>query len=260
MDPSKRRTLIAIGALAAGYTAIRFAPSLFPEKLSFVELERPSGFRLFSAGKSSIGNFDPFIGLQREESASKRDAKKRADARVQNNICDALYAGLDLGKGQVPLASFSDYYCPLCRVQTKRLAEYIKQNDDLVAVAWHELPIFGENSHAAAKAALAAKRQGKYAEFHAKLMKTSFVASDDYLRMISRDLGLNEAQFFSDVNSKAVVRELENSAALSRVFAFVGTPALVIGRTVVQGQISDKKLRKIIALEKKEGRFESCLL
>ena len=60
------------------------------------------------------------------------------------------------------------------------------------------------------------------------------------------------------MESRDVELELENSAALSRVFAFVGTPALVIGRTVVQGQISDKMIGKIVALEREDGWAESC--
>jgi hypothetical protein len=40
---------------------------------------------------------------------------------------------------------------------------------------------------------------------------------------------------------------------------FVGTPALVIGRTVVQGQISDKMIRRIIELEREEGWNVACV-
>ena len=56
-----------------------------------------------------------------------------------------------------------------------------------------------------------------------------------------------------------VAQELENSSALAQVFAFVGTPELVIGRTVVQGQISDKMIRKIIDMEREEGWDAICM-
>ena len=62
-----------------------------------------------------------------------------------------------------------------------------------------------------------------------------------------------------DMESAEVVRELENSSALARVFAFVGTPALVIGRTVVQGQISDRMVREIIDLEREERWDAACV-
>jgi len=55
-----------------------------------------------------------------------------------------------------------------------------------------------------------------------------------------------------DMESVEIALELENSAALTRVSAFVDTPALVIGRTVVQGQINDKMIRQIVKLEREE--------
>ena len=62
----------------------------------------------------------------------------------------------------------------------------------------------------------------------------------------------------ADIDSTAVSQELENSAALSRALALVGTPALVVGRTVVQGQVSDSMITRIIALEREEGWAEQC--
>jgi len=89
-------------------------------------------------------------------------------------------------------------------------------------------------------------------------MRNPFVASPEYLTQLSKDIGVNEQQLLADMDSDDVALELQNSAALSRAFAFVGTPALVIGRTVVQGQVSDQMIDKIIALEREEGWAEQC--
>ena len=128
-----------------------------------------------------------------------------------------------------------------------------------VAVAWHELPLLGDSSNLAAKAALAAKRQGAYVTFHERLMTTPFQATPEFLSRLAGDLGVDEERLVADMESPEVVRELENSSALARVFAFVGTPALVIGRTVVQGQISDEMVRNIIELEREEGWNAACV-
>jgi protein-disulfide isomerase len=258
MNKKKRNTLMMIGAVGFGYTAIRFAPSLIPQKLELEAMDEPKGFRRFVAGQTSAGSFDLFAGLDVEESLLQQDAKLQADARVRANICGILYEGLDLVSGQVPMASFSDYYCPFCRVQTKRLAEIVKTKGDKIPVAWHELPLLGENSNLAAKAALAAKRQGAYVAFHDRLMKSPFAASPEYLSLLSKDLEVDEERLLADMASEDVALELDNSAALSRVFTFVGTPALVIGRTVIQGQISDRMIEKIVELEREEGWAEQC--
>lgn len=258
MDEKRRSTLITIAAIVAGYAALRYGPNLIPQEIQFVDMDRPNGFRKVVAGETSSGSFDPFVGMSNAGSDSVKEAKLRADARVGENVCRALYGELNLTPRQVPVASFSDYYCPFCRVQTKRLADLVVSNGNEFSIAWHELPLLGEDSNLAARAALAAKRQGAYVAFHERLMKTPFVASPEYLIRLSEDLEINEEQLLIDIDSKEVSQELEDSAALSRVLAFVGTPALVIGRTVVQGQVSDGAIKSIIELEREEGWAEQC--
>jgi protein-disulfide isomerase len=60
------------------------------------------------------------------------------------------------------------------------------------------------------------------------------------------------------MESKGVLQELDTSSVLSEIFGFIGTPALVVGRTVIQGQISDRNLLKIIDLERSEGWAQVC--
>ena len=258
MDSGKRTALLTLGAIVAGYAALRTIPSILPEKLELEPLENPAGFRKYVAGDTS-GGFDPFVGLGTPDSAEVTARRKTAFTHVSSNVCDALYGELETGLAVVPMASFSDYYCPYCRVQTKRLSEMTNAMPSEVAVAWHELPLLGDSSNLAAKAALAAKRQGAYVSFHERLMKTPFQATPDYLSRLAADLGVNKDRLISDMESGAVARELENSAALSQLFGFVGTPALVIGRTVVQGQISDNMIREIIDLERNEGWEAACV-
>jgi len=258
MDAKRRSTLLAFGTVIAGYAAIRTVPSLLPEKLELEPLATPVGFRKYQAGESS-GGFDPFAGLNRQDSAEIAERKAAAVERVLSDICASLYGGLDLTDATVPIASFSDYYCPYCRVQTTRLVEMIEGMQQDVAVAWHELPLLGDNSNLAAKAALAAKRQGSYVAFHERLMRSAFQATPEYLSQLSDDIGVDGTQLAADMESTSIAEELENSAALARIFAFVGTPALVIGRTVVQGQISDKMVRQIIELERAEGWGTVCV-
>ena len=258
MNSGKRSTLITLGALVAGYAALRTVPSILPEKLELEPLDNPAGFRKYVAGDTS-GGFDPFVGLGTRESDAVIARKEAALERVSKNVCDALYGELGTNPARVPIASFSDYYCPYCRIQTKRLAEMTDAMPNEVAVAWHELPLLGDASNLAAKAALAAKRQGAYVAFHERLMTTPFQTTPEYLSRLAGDLGVDKDRLIADMESAEVVLELENSSALARVFAFVGTPALVIGRTVVQGQISDKMIRAIIDLEREEGWVATCV-
>lgn len=260
MNSSRRQAIATFGFLALGYTAFRFAPSLsfLSENLAFEPLDNPTGFRRYVAGETTSA-LDPFIGLSAGDNSEEEVRKAAALDRVSADICSALYGNFDSTQSTVPMASFSDYYCPLCRVQTKRLSDLATEMGNEIEVVWHELPLLGEYSTLAAKAALAAKRQGAYVAFHERLMKSPFQATPEYLSVLSNDLGLDEAVFLSDVESDRVAQELENSSALAELFVLIGTPALVIGRTVVQGQISDRTIRQIVEMERSENWYSVCV-
>ena len=256
MDQKKRSTLFTLGAIGAAYAGLRYLPNLRGETLTLEAMESPRGFRRYVAGESTIANFDPFIGLDADNTPEKRAALQRADSRVAADLCTPLFSGTDQASNTVPMASFSDYYCPYCRIQTDRLSEMSKTAD--ISVTWHELPLLGDNSVLAAKAALAAKRQDAYVAFHAHLMSTPFAPTFAYLTRLSNDLGVDEEQLRKDMQSPEVLRELEDTAAVSRVFGFFGTPALVIGRTVILGKVSDAMIEEIVAMEREEGWNSVC--
>ena len=250
---SRRGVIFGIAAFAAGVMSIRYARSFLEPLPEFQDLTDPVGFREISGGPSSTG-FDPFVGL----ADPNERTRLRTPSDVRQNLCKALFGETDENSGFVPLASFSDYYCPYCRVQTKRLAGLAEQLGAGVKVVWHELPLLGDTSMLAAKAALAAKRQGAYVQFHERLLSSPFQATPEYLQLLAESLDLDHARLVSDMESKDVLQELDTSSILSEIFGFIGTPALVVGRTVIQGQISDRNLLTIIDLERSEGWAQVC--
>jgi protein-disulfide isomerase len=67
-------------------------------------------------------------------------------------------------KGEVTLVEFFDYRCPYCKQVQPRLRELLSADREL-RIACKEFPILGSVSVTAARAALAAHRQGKYEAF-----------------------------------------------------------------------------------------------
>lgn len=257
MPGSRRNLLIGGLVLASGYAGLRFgAPAvadLLAEDFVFEPMARPAGFRRISGGKSTSG-FDPFFGLD----GTPDPAMDASIEDVRLRVCDALY-GEDLeNDGPVPIASFSDYNCPFCRVLTLRLSEIEEASSGRVRISWHELPLLGEASMMAAQGALAAKRQDAYVEFHRRLMRAPFETTPEYLTALADDIGVDKLQLLSDMESEEVRRELRESSALAKVFGFIGTPALVVGRTVVQGEIDDGRLKRLIERERADGPIAAC--
>jgi predicted DsbA family dithiol-disulfide isomerase len=251
---ANRRLLLLGGTLAiiAVYN-YQLLPAFFQKPLQFEPLETPAGFRRVSSGQSSIG-FDPLIGFN----ARANPEIKFAITRVKENICDSLFGHEPVDSNIIQIALFSDFYCPYCRVLTQKLVRFEAESNGMILISWHELPIFGESSELAAKAAQAAKIQGAYTQFHARLMKTPFQATPEYIKALADKIGVDYGQLQRDMEGDEVARKLLDSAALAEIFAFIGTPAMVIGRTVVQGEISNKMLKKIIDQERSDGPLIDC--
>ncbi len=249
------RRLLLIGgtsAIIAVYT-FQLLPAFFQKPLQFEPLETPAGFRRVPDGQSSI-DLDPFVSIN----ARSDPGVEFAITRVKENICDSLFGPGPVASNIVQIAVFSDFYCPYCRVLSRKLARLEAESDGMILISWHEQPIFGESSKLAAKSAQAAKMQGEYAQFHERLMKTPFQATPEYIQALAGNVGLNYGQLLSDMGGDEVARALLDSAALAEIFAFIGTPAMIIGRTVVQGEISREMLKNIIDQERSDGLLIDC--
>lgn len=234
----RRAGAILAGAIAAGLTgrtAYRWAQARF----AFEALEDPPGFRRLAGGAVSQGISDPFIGL---EDGKARAPLPRISAAA---FCDKLFA--NRAEGAVPVASFSDYLCPYCRVLTPHL--FALQEAGRIAVTWHELPGLGPQSLAAARAAMAADAQGQYPAFHRRLMRAAFQIDRSYVTALAESVRLDVPRFLADFDSPATAGRIGQSAALAGRFGFVGTPALVVGSTGVMGAMPLARLDALVDVE-----------
>lgn len=249
---ARRTFLIGATAAALGIPAVRAVYSRLAPLPEFEDIQDPPGFRRVAEGPVSLrGNI--WVGLDEEDAAPSR----ASIASVRADLCHALFGEVG-SPPYVSIASFSDYYCPYCRMQTKHLAELASDPASQIRITWHELPLLGHASNVAARAALAAKKQGAYPQFHDRLLGSPFQPTPSYLRSVSEEIGLDADQLLTDMASPDIRQELERSAALAEIFALIGTPAMVIGRTVVQGRIPDRVLLKIIENERRTGWAQVC--
>ena len=121
-----------------------------------------------------------------------------------------------------------------------------------IALTYHELPLILPASEPAARVALAARRQGGYDVLHARLQRSNFVPSEAYIRDLAIGAGLDEERLIFDMNHPDVDAALARSRGLAARFRFVGTPAMVIGRTAVLGALDAAALDDLIEIEASE--------
>jgi protein-disulfide isomerase len=149
-------------------------------------------------------------------------------------------------KGDVTVVEFFDYNCPYCKRAWSELNTVMAQ-DPGVRVVLREWPILGEASVYATRASLAARKQGRYVEFHNALMASKGRAQPASVMAIAKSVGLNTAQLEADMKSPEIDEHIETSMQLARSLNFSGTPAYIIGDALAPGMVAAAELKNMIA-------------
>lgn len=154
--------------------------------------------------------------------------------------------------GKVTLVEFFDYQCPHCVDMAPAVEGLVKANPDL-RIVFKEFPIRGQTSILAAKAALAANKQGKYWEFHQLLMKNAASLNEDTIYNLAKSINLNVDQLKKDMASGDVDAALKANYKLAQDLNLMGTPALFAGKTknpvvieFIPGQTDQAGLQKTV--------------
>ena len=156
------------------------------------------------------------------------------------------FPGAVLGnpRGTKTLIEFTDYGCTYCRQSIADVQALIAADPDLRVIV-REWPIF-QGSDAAARMALAAANQGKYAEFH-DLMFAHGPPSPTTIELAAKGAGLDMAAAEAFAESPAVELELRTNHELARKLGFDGTPSWVIGKQAFSGAVGRAQLADAIA-------------
>ncbi|HEX6143022.1 MAG TPA: DsbA family protein [Geminicoccaceae bacterium] len=148
-------------------------------------------------------------------------------------------------EGDVTVVEFFDYRCPYC----KRVApdvERLIDRDPGVRVVYKEWPILGSESVFAARAALAAREQDRYLDFHDRVMSLEEVTEASVMG-VADDLGLDVEQLRDDMAAPEVDAHIRQTAQLAQALGISGTPAFVIGDQVVPGAAGYEALSGSVA-------------
>jgi len=135
--------------------------------------------------------------------------------------------------GKVTVVEFFDYRCGYCKLAAPQVVELIQQNPD-VRFVFKEFPIFGEVSDTAAKVALTRSAKAKGLELYAALMSEKALTEDVLDRRLA-DLGIDPAQARKDAQHPQIDRQILDVHALAEALKIDGTPAFIVGDTMVPG-------------------------
>ncbi|MFS8180656.1 DsbA family protein [Pseudovibrio denitrificans] len=148
--------------------------------------------------------------------------------------------------GDVTLVEFFDYNCPYCK-RAKPELEALLENDTNVRLVFREWPILGAGSVFAARAALAARKQGKYEDFHWALMGFKGRIDETSTMKVARQIGLDIEQLKSDMEDPSITEHIQLSMTLAQDLNITGTPSFVVGDDVFPGLLTRDQLAEVVA-------------
>lgn len=163
----------------------------------------------------------------------QQNMQQEAQAAIQKNAAPLMvdkYTVVGNPNGNVTLVEFFDYQCIHCKKMAPVISELIK-NDSNLRVVYKEFPIFGESSDKASRAALAASMQGKYLAMHEALINQDKKLTDQIIDDAAKSIGLNLAQFKTDMASQTVTDALSANRKLAEELHLMGTPAFIVAST-----------------------------
>jgi protein-disulfide isomerase len=149
-------------------------------------------------------------------------------------------------QGSTTLVMFFDYRCPYCK-KVAPIVEQLVRTDPQVRVIYKELPILGATSLVAAKAALAAERQGKYVEFHRAMMETRGRISQDTVMSVASRVGLDTVRLAHDMADPEISAAIQRNKDLAAALNIRGTPAYVVNSRVERGTGDLQDFRELVS-------------
>lgn len=148
-------------------------------------------------------------------------------------------------KGDVTLVEFFDYRCPYCK-QVEPALEKLIGDDHQLRFVYKEFPVLGPESTTAARAALAARQQGKYDALHRALMGFKGQMDDAAVFKVAGSVGLDVVRLKRDMAAPDIDRMLKANLSLAATLDINGTPGFVVGNEIVPGAISLDDLKQLI--------------
>lgn len=156
----------------------------------------------------------------------------------------------------VTIVAFTDFQCPFCARFHAPMVEAIKADPGKANYMIKNYPLsFHPQAKPAAKAALAAGEQGKYAEMTDALLENNQNLGEELFGKLAKDLGLNVDKFWKDFRGKDAQWEkyIQDDIDLGNQVQVRGTPTFYINgrktnardaaswKTAIEQALNEKK-------------------
>lgn len=155
----------------------------------------------------------------------------------------------------VTITEFSDYQCPFCARSEPIINDVLKEYPEKVRFVYKHFPLVSIHPQAmpAAKAAVAAQKQGKFWEMHEKLFANQRELGPEQFKKYAQEIGLDLTRFEHDMNSEETQKKIQDDMALAQQVGIRGTPTIFVNGKLLQNRSVDGFKQMIDPIIKGQG-------
>ena len=186
----------------------------------------------------------------------RADEKKKAQQAITTNrqqlVADpASPVAGSTAPDAITVVEFFDYRCGYCKRMAPTISKFVSGSK--IRLVYKELPILGPDSIIAAKAALAAHKQGEanYSKFHQDLMALEGIITMAAIEKIAAKNNLDLARLKTDMELPAIQAEIAATQKLAVSIGVDATPSFVIGNDLYTGAMDEESFQGSLAKAQK---------
>ena len=148
---------------------------------------------------------------------------------------------------KVTLVVFSEFQCPFCAKVGPTIEKVIATYGDEVRVVWKHLPLaFHDRAEPAARAAEAAREQGKFWQMHDRLFANQRALGAEDLERHAKEVGLDVARFRAALDGSATAARVDADRKLAAALGVNGTPTFFVNGRRLTGAQPFESFRTLI--------------
>jgi len=187
---------------------------------------------------------------QQQEKAREEDARRQTVAQLGGALFEQggdPSFGASAETADMTLVEFFDYRCGYCKRSLQTVLGLV-ESDPKLRVVLKEFPILGPESVVAARVSLAANRidPARYKALHTAMMAHRGGYDPTSLLTVVAAAGYDPAAVQAEMEAAEVTAQIRNAYEVAEALGIRGTPAFVVGDTVIPGAVNADQLRQAI--------------
>ena len=146
----------------------------------------------------------------------------------------------------ITIIEFSDYECPFCKKAEESVQQVLKTYGDKVRFVYRDFPLdIHASARPASEAAHCAQAQGKFWEYHDKLMAATDLSADKF-KTLADEVKLDRAKFDECIAKQQFKADIDKDMEDATDVGVTGTPAFFINGRMISGAEPFEKFKEII--------------